>query len=198
MVQCLSVFMEACYIAHQNAISGPMLNKFKDCVDKFHELRNIFITLGVHSDISLPRQHALAHYYYSIQLFGSPNGLCSSITESKHIKAVKEPWRRSSHYKALSQMLTTLTRMEKMSMLCREFTELGMMAGTTSSYMASIVFKDELVGDEKATAGANEDNEDSGAVAGTPPTPSFTDIKLSSRTCMSYNSSCSYFLFLSE
>ncbi|KDR82217.1 hypothetical protein GALMADRAFT_58542, partial [Galerina marginata CBS 339.88] len=186
MVQCLSMFMEACYIARQNTISAPMLDKFKDCVDKFHELREIFIALGVRSSVSLPRQHALAHYYFSIQLFGSPNGLCSSITESKHIKAVKEPWRRSSRYKALSQMLTTLARMEKMSTLLRKFTELGMMAGTTSSYMASIVFKDEFVGDEKTTAHADENDEDSDAVAGTPPTPSFTDIKLSSRTQYEY------------
>ena len=92
MVQCLSAFMEACYIVHQNAISAPMLDRFQECVDKFHELRNIFIALGICSSISLPRQHVLAHYFYSIQLFGSSNGLCSSITESKHIKAVKEPW----------------------------------------------------------------------------------------------------------
>jgi hypothetical protein len=164
-----------------------MLEKFKDCVDKFHQLRNIFITLGVRSSISLPRQHALSHYYYSIQLFGSPNGLCSSITESKHIKAVKEPWRRSSRYKALSQMLTVLTRMEKMSILCRRFTERGMMAGTTSSYMASIVFEGELVQVDSQTRNteiADEEDEDSGAAAGTPPTPSFTDIKLSSCTRM--------------
>lgn len=186
MVQCLSTFLEACFIVRQNAISAPILEKFKDCVDKFHELRNIFIILGVRSSISLPRQHALAHYYYSIQLFGSPNGLCSSITESKHIKAVKEPWRRSSHYKALSQMLTVLTRMEKMSTLHRRFAEHGMMAGTTSSYMASIVFEDnsKLADSQNTTAFADEEDasEDSEAVAGSPPTPSFTDIKLSSRT----------------
>ncbi|KAH9975649.1 hypothetical protein BJV74DRAFT_862382 [Russula compacta] len=45
--------------------------------------------------------HSLEHYRRNIQLFGAPNGLCSSITESKHIKAVKEPWRRSSHFEAL-------------------------------------------------------------------------------------------------
>jgi len=96
-------------------------------------------------------------------------------------------------------MLITLMRMEKMSMLCCKFTELGMLAGTTSSYMATIVFKDELVSDEKITAGADEDDEDSGAVAGTPPTPSFAGIKLSSRTRTSYNSySClPFYLILS-
>jgi hypothetical protein len=167
-----------------------MLEKFKDCVNKFHELHNIFITLGVHSSISLPCQHALTHYYYSIQLFGSPNGLCSSITESNHIKAVKEPWWQSSCYKALSQMLTILMHMEKLSTLCCKFMEHGMMAGTTSSYMASIVFKDELV-DDVTAACADDDNEDSGAVVGALPTPSFTDIKLSLRTRMSHPC-CSY------
>jgi hypothetical protein len=43
------------------------------------------------------------HCIRFIRLFGSPNGLCSSIT----ITAVKEPWRRSSPFTALSQMLAT-------------------------------------------------------------------------------------------
>jgi hypothetical protein len=48
---------------------------------------------GVRPDgFALPRQHALVHYLMLIRLFGLPNGLCSSITESKHIKAVKQPW----------------------------------------------------------------------------------------------------------
>jgi hypothetical protein len=55
-------------------------------------------------DVSLPLQYALVHYIRFIRLYGSPNGLCSSIT---HIKAVKEPWRRSSRFNALSQMLVT-------------------------------------------------------------------------------------------
>jgi hypothetical protein len=96
-----------------------MLECFKDWVQKFHELRNIFIAEGVCVTISLPQQHALSHYYKAIQLFGSPNGLCSSITESKHIVAVKEPWRRSSRNKALSQMLLILVRMSKMDALRR-------------------------------------------------------------------------------
>ena len=32
---------------------------------------------------SLPRQYSIVHYQYLIQEFGAPNGLCSSITESK-------------------------------------------------------------------------------------------------------------------
>ena len=51
-------------------------------------------------------------------MFGAPNGLCSSITESKHIKAVKEPYRWSSHFEALGQMLMTNQRLDKLA-ACR-------------------------------------------------------------------------------
>jgi hypothetical protein len=58
--------------------------------------------------------------------------------ESKHIKAVKEPWRRSSRFKALGQMLRTIVRMDEMAALYQTFLKRGMMYGTTSSYMAGI------------------------------------------------------------
>jgi hypothetical protein len=79
---------------HRNAITATDLNKLKDALEHFHHYCEFFIgTAGVKGDfISLPCQHLLCHYIHSIHLFGSPNGLCSSITESKHIKAIKEPW----------------------------------------------------------------------------------------------------------
>jgi hypothetical protein len=105
MVQCMSAFMDACYILRQNSITSTALSTARDFVKRFHELRTVFITEGVRTSISLPCQHVLTHYLTSIPLFGSPNGLCSSITESKHIKAAKEPWRHSNRFKALVQML---------------------------------------------------------------------------------------------
>ena len=72
----------------------------------------------------------------SIQLFGSPNGLCSSITESKHIEEIKDPWRRSSRHLALYQILKVLLRLQKLLALRRLLRSRGMLRGTTSSYMA--------------------------------------------------------------
>lgn len=187
----MSTFMDACYIARRNAISEPALARFQDCVTKFHHLRNSFIALGVRSSISLPRQHALAHYHNSIRLFGSPNGICSSITESKHIKAVKEPWRRSSQFNALKQMLRTLERLSKMSTLRQIFSDHGMMNGSTSSYTANtqaqaVTINNHTSGlDTKPNLDDNEDNDDDeGAAPGSQPTPgeSFSDVKLASKT----------------
>ena len=190
IVQCIATFMDACYIARRNAITGPALLHFRSCVEKFHALRNIFIQAGVRSSISLPRQHALNHYFYAIHLFGSPNGLCSSITESKHIKAVKEPWRRSSQYKALSQMLQILVRMDKMAALRRKFAKMGMLVGTTASYMARMKAEDSE-GDVIAEGDEFRDNgdDDEEPMVGNPSeSDAMFDVKLASRYGMSYTS----------
>ena len=62
-------------------------------------------------------------------MFGAPNGLCSSITESKHIKAVKKPWRHSSQYQALGQMLLINQCMDKLAAARVDFVAHGMLGG---------------------------------------------------------------------
>ncbi|OAX31228.1 hypothetical protein K503DRAFT_806247 [Rhizopogon vinicolor AM-OR11-026] len=72
----------------------------------------------------------MVHYSLLIRLFGAPNGLCSSITKSKHIKAVKGPWRRSSRFNALSQMLLTNQWLDKLAALRADFMQRNMLNGT--------------------------------------------------------------------
>ncbi|KAF6755243.1 hypothetical protein DFP72DRAFT_811830 [Ephemerocybe angulata] len=136
MVQCLSVFLDMCYIFRRNAITITAIKKAQQLLTKFHELREVFVTSGTRSHTSLPRQHALSHFIPSIIDFGSPNGLCSSITESRHISAVKEPWRRSNRFNALSQMLVTIARLDKINTLHRLLSLQGYLEGTVSYGMA--------------------------------------------------------------
>ena len=73
-------------------------------------------------------------------------GFCSSITESKHIKAVKEPWRRSSRYKALGQMLLINQRLEKLAASRADFTARNMLQGDILQSVSSALDDDgELV-----------------------------------------------------
>ncbi|KAF8415957.1 hypothetical protein L210DRAFT_3616358 [Boletus edulis BED1] len=86
-------FFEFCYI---NVITDGILY----C--------EVFRDIGVCPDgFALPRQHSLTHYESLIRLFGVPNGLCTSITESRHITAVKKPWRHSNKHNVLGQILRT-------------------------------------------------------------------------------------------
>ncbi|KAF9525988.1 hypothetical protein CPB83DRAFT_870662 [Crepidotus variabilis] len=157
MIQCLAAFLDFCYIARQNSLSGSDLIKLDDVLRQFHENRQVFIDAGVRDDISLPRQHSLVHYSWMIRLFGSPNGLCSSIMESKHIVAVKKPWRCSSRTDPLPQMLRRVTREEKLEAVCRHFSKQGMMAGDTLSYTTM-----ELAGELPDPEGQNQGNEEDG------------------------------------
>jgi hypothetical protein len=127
MVRAVSAFTEFCYLARRSQIDGTTLESIDAAIERFHREREIFIEVGVREDFSLPRQHSLTHYSSLIRLFGAPNGICSSITESKHIKAVKEPWRRSSRNQPLGQMLLTNQRLDKLAAARVDFESRGML-----------------------------------------------------------------------
>jgi hypothetical protein len=133
MVRAFRALLEFCYIARRNVISEASLNELQDALTRFHHYRQIFKTTGTKPHFSYPRQHSMAHYADMIRLFGAPNGLCSSITESKHIKAVKDPWRWSSRNNALGQMLLTNQRLDKLAASRIDFTTRGMLVGSVLS-----------------------------------------------------------------
>ena len=126
-------FLEFCYIARRDVITEDDLSQLQDALTRFHEYREVFITTGVRDNFSLPRQHSMVHYHSLIQQFGAPNGLCSSITESKHIRAVKEPWRRSNRNEALGQMLVTNQRLDQLMAARTSFANRGMLNGACLS-----------------------------------------------------------------
>jgi hypothetical protein len=127
MVRAIATFIDFCYIVRREVLDDADINKLQDLVSRFHVEREVFRTAGVRNNFCLPRQHSLVHYPTLIREFGAPNGLCSSITESKHIKAVKEPWRHSNKFRALAQMLITNQRLDKMAAARVDFQARGML-----------------------------------------------------------------------
>ena len=133
-------------------------------MDKFQWLQEVFRMAGVWPlGFSLPRQHALSHYHHLIEDFGAPGGLCSSITESRHITAVKKPWRRSNRYEALGQMLQINQRLDKLDAMCGEFITHGMLpSGHASRQHISHFLKPLVVG----LSGEDKEDEEDGPVDG--------------------------------
>lgn len=142
--------LEFYHIARQDVITEDDLEKMQDAISRFHSFREVFAPIRPNG-FSLPRQHSIVHYPALIRLFAAANGLCSSITESKHIRAVKEPWRWSNRNNALFQMLTTNQRLDQLAAARVDFSEQGMLNGTllenilvangtycTSSYLQSL------------------------------------------------------------
>jgi len=125
---CITAFLDVCYIARQQDIDEQALDVFDTALDKFWQLREVFRTSGMcPKGFMLPRQHALFHYRRQIKDFGAPGGLCSSITESRHITAVKKPWCQSNRYEALGQMLRINQQLDKLADMCSDFAACGML-----------------------------------------------------------------------
>ncbi|KAH9932967.1 uncharacterized protein B0H18DRAFT_870966, partial [Fomitopsis serialis] len=153
MVRAIGAFMEVCYLLRRSILDDTDLVAIETALERFRHYRQIFQDSGVRpTGFSLPRMHALDHYVRHIQQFGAPNGLCSSMTEAKHIKAVKEPWRRSNRHRPLGQMLMTNQRLDKLAASRREFERRGMLDGDSL---------DDGRGDN-----GDGDNEEDGAVDG--------------------------------
>ena len=103
------------------------LRQMENHLLRFKELCNVFRDEDVRNGFALPRQHALSHFVRGIKLFGSPNGLCTSITESKHICAVKRPWRAMNKNNPLVQILDINSRLNKLAAARSEFGSRGML-----------------------------------------------------------------------
>ncbi|KAH9855876.1 hypothetical protein C2E23DRAFT_723172 [Lenzites betulinus] len=135
ILQCFRAFLDFCYLVRRHIITSEELEQIEDAIQQFYEARLVFAEAGcnVH-DFSIPRQHSISHYPRLIQQFAAPNGLCSSITESKHIQAVKEPWRRSNRFNALGQMLLTNQRLDKLAAARVDFYARGMLDGPLTGF----------------------------------------------------------------
>ncbi|KAF9038038.1 hypothetical protein BJ165DRAFT_1416799 [Panaeolus papilionaceus] len=135
MVRAVASFMEFCYLVRRSVLDEDDLDTLTTLIANFHCDRVAFDAVRP-DGYSLPRQHSMTHYVQLIREFGTPNGLCSSITESKHIKAVKEPWQRSSRFEALSQMLLTNQRLDKLAVAKVDFMARSMLCGDMSGHVA--------------------------------------------------------------
>ena len=135
MVQAICAFLEFCYIVWRNVINEKSLHDLRHVLSQFHQYHKIFWEVGVRDDFSLPRQHSLTHYESLIWLFGAPNGVSTSITESKHIIAIKKPWRHSSKNNALGQILRTNLHLSQLAAARADFEACGMLTLTVSHGM---------------------------------------------------------------
>ena len=163
MTKTLAVFLKASYLIRCEVIDNNTINEIAMALECFCQLRSIFKDVNVRRNFCLPRQHVLDHYISFIHSFGAPNGLCSSITESMHIAAVKEPWHRSNQFEASKQMLGTTQRLSKLAAACSDFLRCGML--TDLAHNASIAHQDVIENTVSSEIDCDMD-EDAGEVSG--------------------------------
>ena len=131
IIWCFNAYLDFCYIARASVLAKSALDHLDGALQRFHEYRKVFQQNGIRdptpAGFLLPWQHAMVHYHHHIKNLSMPNGLCSSITESRHILAVKSLWRHSSHYNAIHQIMRTNSHAEKLTAAHAHFTLRGML-----------------------------------------------------------------------
>jgi hypothetical protein len=132
MLRTFCAFLDFCYTARQAFLTERDLDNLDKDLKDFHQCRRIFTDRKNNTGvwIMVPRQHSSVHYQHIAKLFGAPHGLCTSITKSKHVQAVKKPYRRSSHHEALVQMLLINQRLDKLATCRRALKECGLLCTT--------------------------------------------------------------------
>ena len=132
-------YLEFTYLIRHPVQTEETLARSEAALAEYHTYREFLRDTGVRpaDGFSIPRQHSHTHASRHTWNFGALHGLCTSITENKHIKAVKEPWRRSNRYEALGQMLLTNQRLDKLAAARMDFKTRGMLSG--SCYAAALL-----------------------------------------------------------
>jgi hypothetical protein len=127
MVRSGRELLEMLYIVRADEHDDHSLANLRDHEQLYLQYREIFRTTGTREHFNLPRQHALFHFRHNIEDFGSANGVCTTLSESKHKTAIKEPWRRTNQNAPIRQMLTINTRMDQLAACKVIFTMRGLL-----------------------------------------------------------------------
>ncbi|KAL0955182.1 hypothetical protein HGRIS_004089 [Hohenbuehelia grisea] len=105
IIKTFNAFLDFCYLVRRTSFTPQILNQLDEVLASFHHYREAFRTTGVWCSIWC------MHLDY----------------ESRHITAVKRPWRRSNRYNAIGQMLITNQRLDKLVALRASFISRGML-----------------------------------------------------------------------
>jgi hypothetical protein len=102
------------YYASFQSHSTETLRRLQDALDTFHEYKSVFVERGVRDHFRIPKIHMMEHYVELIRLKGSADGFNTEISERLHIDFAKVGYRASNKKEYIKQMISFLTRQEKL------------------------------------------------------------------------------------
>ncbi|KAJ3713553.1 hypothetical protein C8R42DRAFT_593065 [Lentinula raphanica] len=91
------------------------LQYMKDELNTWHENRDYFIDQGAREHFNIPKFHSLLHYVDSIRWIGTTDNSNTEAFERLHIDFAKEGWRASNKRDHFPQMVTFMSRQEKIT-----------------------------------------------------------------------------------
>lgn len=114
-IRACRAILDFIYLAQYSSHDDKTLVLMDDALDAWHANKNCFVESGAREDFNIPKFHSLKHYVQSIRLFGTTDNYNTEMFERLHIDFAKKGWRASNHRDAFPQMVTWLSRQEKMA-----------------------------------------------------------------------------------
>ncbi|KAJ3727562.1 hypothetical protein C8R42DRAFT_638742 [Lentinula raphanica] len=99
------------YPSHDQITLSYMITELKT----WHDNRDYFISEGAREHFNIPKFHSLLHYVDSIQWIGTTDNCNTEAFERLHIDFAKEGWRASNKRDVFPQMVTFISRQEKVA-----------------------------------------------------------------------------------
>ncbi|KDR76056.1 hypothetical protein GALMADRAFT_225772 [Galerina marginata CBS 339.88] len=114
-IAAIKALLDFIALSQYRAHDSHTLGYLQEALDQYQKNKGYFIRMGVHKDLHIPKFHSLQHYIESIKYFGTTNNYNTEAFERFHIDFAKEGWRASNRRDEFPQMVTWLSRQEKVS-----------------------------------------------------------------------------------
>ncbi len=88
------------------------LEKMDRAWSAIHEIKNVFLELGIRENFNIPKFHSIIHYVSAIHSHGTLDGYNSESPERLHIDFAKAPFRAGNKRDYMAQIMTWMARHE--------------------------------------------------------------------------------------
>ncbi|KAF8894749.1 hypothetical protein BD779DRAFT_1609383 [Infundibulicybe gibba] len=113
VVRAVKALLDFAFLSQYPVHSTTTLQQLQDALRRFHQDMDVFITVGIRTNMNFPKLHSFLHYVSMIKLFGTTNNYNTEYTERLHIDLAKDAYRATNHKNEYSQMTIWLERKEK-------------------------------------------------------------------------------------
>jgi hypothetical protein len=113
-VTVVQALLDFIYLAQLQMQTSKTLDALEQCLQTFHENKQIIVDLKIRDHFNIPKIHAIMHYVTCIRALGSADGYNSESPERLHIDFAKEAYRASNKRDYMEQMALWLQRHEAM------------------------------------------------------------------------------------
>ncbi|KAJ7896889.1 hypothetical protein B0H13DRAFT_2234414 [Mycena leptocephala] len=114
-IRACRALLDFIYLAQYSTHDDGTLASMREALDVWHTNRSYFIDTTIREDFNIPKFHSLLHYIECIESFRTTDNYNTEMFEQLHIDFAKTGWRASNRRDECPQMITWLSRQEKVS-----------------------------------------------------------------------------------